>query len=99
MKLAKANIYGPDKNPAIGNSSSGERTMMLETARQEIDNTALLLKLLESTNEEILDIAPTKDLEDIRRLGPDFTYQLKLKLRIMNEHWLDYNRLFTIPNK
>lgn len=99
LDRTKANICGPDKNPAIGTSSSGERTLMLETARQEIDNTALLLKLLESTNEEILDIAPTKDLEDIRRLGPDFTYQLKLKLRIMNEHWQDYNRLFTIPNK
>lgn len=71
----------------------------LEAARQEIDNTALLLQLLESTKEPILDIAPTKELEDILRLGPDFTDQLKLKLRIMNEHWLDYNRLFTIPNK
>jgi len=96
---AKAHISSLDTLADIGTSSSGERTMMLETARQEIDNTALLLQLLGSTKEQILDLAPTKDLEDIRRLGPDFTDQLKLKLRIMNEHWQDYNRLFTIPNK
>ena len=99
LDRAKANKNGPDPIPDIGTSSSGERSLILETARQEIDNTALLIKLLKSSNEIILDIAPTKELEDIRRLGPDFKNQLKLKLRIMNEHWLDYNRLFTIPNK
>ena len=99
LDRAKANKYGPDPIPDIGTSSSGERSLILETARQEIDNIALLIKLLESSNEVILDIAPTKELEDIRRLGPDLKNQLKLKLRIMNEHWLDYNRLFTIPNK
>jgi len=71
---------------------------MLETARREIDNTALLIKLIESDNRIILDIAPSKDLEDIRRFGPDLVNQLKTKLRIMNEHWIDYNRLFTTPN-
>jgi hypothetical protein len=95
---AKANKSGPDPAPDIGTSSSGERSLMLETARQEIDNIALLIQLLESANEPILDIAPTKELEDIRRLGPELKNQLKQKLKIMNEHWLDYNKLFTIPN-
>ena len=40
----KANKYGPDPIPDIGTSSSGERSLILETARQEIDNTALLIQ-------------------------------------------------------
>ena len=90
--------YEPDSRPEDGKPSTWERTMILETARKEIDNTALLIKLLESNNDVILDLAPTKELEDIRRLGPDFVAQLKQKLRIMNEHWLDYNRIYTTPN-
>ncbi len=72
--------------------------MILETARGEIDNTALLINLLESTQEEIIDKSPFKEMEDIRRFGPDLTDQLRLKLKIMNEHWLNYNRIFTVPN-
>jgi hypothetical protein len=98
LDKAKALKVEPDPSPVIGTSSSWERSLMLETARREIDNTVLLIQLLESTNEPILDLAPTKELEDIRRLGPDFKLQLNHKLRIMNEHWLDYNRIFTTPN-
>jgi len=89
----------PNLSPDIDTPSSYARSTMLETARTEIDNTVELIELLESTNEPILDLAPTKELEDIRRLGPDFKDQLNHKLRIMNEHWLDYNKLFTLPNK
>jgi len=99
-QLAKAMAMKaePELRPDNGKPSSWERTMILETARREIDNTALLIQLLESARAEILDLAPSKELEDIRRLGPDFIAQLKQKLRIMNEHWLDYNRIFTTPN-
>jgi len=95
---AKRSPVDPDSSPDIGTPSSWGRSLMLETARQEIDNTALMIELLESNPELILDTAPTEELEDIRRLGPDLTDQLRQKLRIMNEHWLDYNRLFPIPN-
>jgi hypothetical protein len=98
LDQAKAGKTEPDPKPLIGTPSAFERSEMLETARREIDNTALLIELLESNDQVILDIAPSKDLEDIRRLGPDLVKQLKTKLRIMNEHWIDYNRLFTTPN-
>jgi hypothetical protein len=98
LDKAKGMKYEPETKPESGKPSSWERTLILETARNEIDNTALLLQLLESSNEELLDLAPIKELEDIRRLGPDFKAQLKQKLRIMNEHWLDYNRIYTTPN-
>ncbi len=99
LDKALSRSFTRDTLPDIGISSSHERSLMLETARMEIDNTATLLQLLESTNAELLDIAPTNDLEDIRRFGPDLKNQLKHKLKIMNAHWLDYNRIFTIPNK
>ena len=98
LDKAKAMKYEPEQKPDIGKPSTWERTLILETARKEIDNTALLLMLLESTNEPIIDLAPLKEQEDIRRLGPDFKVQLKHKLQIMNEHWLDYNRIYTTPN-
>ena len=88
----------PDPNPVINTQSGWDRNLILETARFEIDNTALLIRLLENNREELLDIAPVKEQEDIRRFGPDLVSQLKIKLRIMNEHWLDYNRIFTVPN-
>jgi hypothetical protein len=95
---ARAVKCEPEPAPDADFPSGLDRNMILETARNEIDNTAMILQLLESTNEEIFDLAPTKELEDIRRLGPDFKNQLKHKLRIMNEHWLDYNRIYTAPN-
>lgn len=96
---ARAAKYEPESSPDADFPTGQDRDMILETARNEIDNTAMILQLMESTNEEIFDLAPTKDLEDIRRLGPDFKNQLKQKLRIMNEHWLDYNRIYAPPNK
>ena len=100
LDIGKARAVKTEPEPAAeADFPTGlDRNMILETARNEIDNTAMILQLLESTNEEIFDLAPTKDLEDIRRLGPDFKNQLKQKLRIMNEHWLDYNRIYTPPN-
>lgn len=95
---AKQLALKPDQNPVINTQSGWDRNLILETARFEIDNTAMLIKLLENNRDELLDIAPVKDQEDIRRFGPDLVPQLKLKLRIMNEHWLDYNRIFTVPN-
>ncbi len=100
LDIGKARAVKTEPEPAAdADFPTGlDRNMILETARNEIDNTAMILQLLESTNEEIFDLAPTKELEDIRKFGPDFKNQLKQKLRIMNEHWLDYNRIYTPPN-
>ena len=72
--------------------------MMLETARSEIDNSAVLIGILESTKEPVLDLAKKKEEEDIRMLGPDIVQQLHKKINIMNTHWEDYKRIFTTPN-
>ena len=88
----------PDKHQVIGTESGWDRQLMMETARKEIDNTALLMELLQTTGEPIIDMAPVKEEEDIRRLGTDLSKQLQKKLNIMNAHWEDYKKIFNTPN-
>ena len=65
-----------------------------EVARSELENTARLVQLLESTPEPVLDLAASPAEEDIRVLGPDLVDELRAKMRIMVAHWEDYERLF-----
>jgi hypothetical protein len=88
----------PEPRPPGGTQSDWDRQMMLETARAEIDNTALLMQILRSSPEPLLHTAVSKREEDIRVLGPDLVQQLQKKLDIMNAHWEDYKRIFTTPN-
>jgi hypothetical protein len=88
----------PEENPVLGVQSTWDRTDLMQTARREIDTMVNLDRLLESTKEPILDLAPTPGEETVMRLGPDVTTQIKHKIDIMNAHWRDYDRLFTVPN-
>jgi hypothetical protein len=88
----------PDPSPVIGTRSGWDRQLMMETAREEIDNTASLMELLGSNPGDYLLLAATSEEEDIRRLGPDIVRKLQLKLNAMNARWEDYKRLFTTPN-
>ncbi len=65
-----------------------------DTARREIDNTAVLIDLLQSQTAPLLDLAKTNGEENIRVLGPDLIAQLRKKIGIMIAHWADYERLF-----
>lgn len=88
----------PETNPVLGVQSGWDRTDLMETARREIDTMVSLDRLLESTNEPILDLAPTPEEETVMRLGPNVSAQIKHKIDVMNAHWRDYDRLFTVPN-
>jgi hypothetical protein len=88
----------PEANPVLGVQSGWDRTDLMETARRETDIMVNLDRLLESTNEPILDLAPTTGDETIMRLGPNVTTQIRHKIDVMNAHWRDYDRLFTMPN-
>jgi hypothetical protein len=88
----------PEANPVLGVQSGWDRTDLMETARKEIDTMVNLNRLLASTSEPILDVAPTSAEETTMRLGPDITTQIKHKIDVMNAHWRDYDRLFTMPN-
>ncbi len=87
-----------EPNPVLGVQSGWDRTDLMETARKEIDTMVNLKRLLESTPEPILDLAPTSGEETIMRLGPGVAAELKHKIDTMNAHWRDYDRLFTVPN-
>ena len=65
-----------------------------DAARREIDNTAVLIDLLQSQKAPLLDLAKTSAEENIRVLGPDLIDQLREKIKIMIAHWADYQRLF-----
>jgi hypothetical protein len=88
----------PEANPVLGVQSGWDRTDLMETARKEIDTMVSLKRLLDSATGPILDLAPTADGETIMRLGPNVSTQLKHKIDVMNSHWRDYDRLFTVPN-
>ncbi len=88
----------PEANPPLGAQNSWDRNDLLLLAREEVDNTVHLLKLLQSTPQPILDLAAIPEEETIMRLGPDLPAQLKRKIDLMNAHWQDYDRLFTAPN-
>jgi len=88
----------PEADPVLGVQSGWDRTDLMEIARKEIDTMVNLKRLLESTNDPILDLAPTPAEETIMRLGPNVAAQLKHKIDIMNAHWRDYDALFTEPN-
>jgi hypothetical protein len=88
----------PEADPVLGVQSGWDRTDLMETARKEIDTMVNLKRLLESTKEPVLDLAPVPAEETIMRLGPDVAAQIKDKIDTMNAHWRDYDRLFTVPN-
>ena len=88
----------PEYDPPLGVQSDWARTDMMELARREIDNTVKLMQLIQSTEEPIIDTAPTPEEEYTMRLGPDLVEQLKRKIDTMNAHWRDYDRIFTVPN-
>jgi len=88
----------PEANPPLGAQSSWDRTDLMDLARREIDNTVRLRRLLQSTPQPLLDLAPSAEEETIMRLGPDLVAQIQRKIDLMNAHWMDYDRLFTVPN-
>ncbi|GIU79272.1 MAG: hypothetical protein KatS3mg005_2510 [Bryobacteraceae bacterium] len=65
-----------------------------DIARRQMDNSIVLAEMLESTRDVLIDMAKTKEEENIRVLGPDLAQQLRLRAKIMAKYWEDYERLF-----
>ena len=68
--------------------------MIKDAARREVDNTLLLIDLLNAAPAPVLDLAHPPAKENIRVLGPDLVDQLRRKVKIMMAQWEDYERLF-----
>jgi len=88
----------PEANPVLGAQSDWARADMINIARREIDTAIALDKLMSSSDAPLLDLADDPADETIMKLGPDFQSVLRQKVRTMNGHWRDYDRLFTMPN-
>ena len=98
LDVAHSRNSSPEPNPVLGTGPSWDRQEIMRIARNEIDNTANLKKILESSRILLIQEAILPKYETIRMLGPDLTSQLKKKIDIMNAHWEDYKTLYTSPN-
>ena len=67
---------------------------MRKIAREELDNIAELIEILEAHPDEVLEDAHSPEEESPFMLGPDVVADLKRKLDIMLDHWHDYERLY-----
>jgi len=88
----------PELNPRFALDADPFRLDVQGVARSEIDNTALLIELLNSTDAKIFHTVVDPEEEDSFAFGPNLVDQLKKKIRIMHDHWLDYDRIFTPSN-
>jgi hypothetical protein len=98
LDVAHTRGISPEPNPVLGTGPSWDRQEIMRIARNEIDNTANLKRILESSRVPLIQEALLPKYETIRMLGPDLTSQLKKKIDIMNAHWEDYKQLYTSPN-
>ena len=80
----------------LGTPKSNQEVFALANAH--LDTAIALDKLMSGSSGPLLDLADDPADESIMKLGPDFQSVLWQKVRTMNAHWRDYDRLFTMPN-
>jgi hypothetical protein len=98
LDLVKTRGVEPEKDPVLGTAATWDRQEIQRIARNEIDNSVRLKRILETSSVPLIHTSQIAEYETIRVLGPELPSQLKQKIDIMNKHWLDYNRLYTAPN-
>lgn len=96
----KEKLSGPERIPPKVWTKVGDTDLLLlhEFMRDELDNSAELISLLEGGGLEQLALAATPKLEDTFLLGPDLVDQLRRKMTIMRRHWLDASRYMATPH-
>ena len=86
-----------EKNPPypyIGPKNYWSRQELMKIARNEIDNTTALIKLIKQNKKDrIIDHADEKHQEYHRLLGADLVNQLDKKIQIMLKYWIDYKEI------
>ena len=75
------------------------RQFIYEIYRAEIDNTRTLMRLLRDTPRPVLSTGARADQEDVNTLSPNIAEHLEKKIKIMMDHWQDFDRIFPRPNK
>lgn len=95
LDVADQPQFGPNMMDYDDNISYDMRALnMRKIAREEIDNIAELIELLESHPDAVLEHAHCPEEESSFLLGPDVVADLQKKLDIMLDHWQDYERIY-----
>ncbi len=95
LDTASQPLYGPNQTDYDDNIVYDQRALTFrKIAREELDNTAELIRLIESQPLPVIEHAANADEESVFLLGPDVVGALRHKLDIMLDHWQDYERLY-----
>jgi hypothetical protein len=89
--------HRPSKTPTW--EGDPELQNFISVMRDELDNTQELIDLLEDGGMEFICHANDPKYEDTFLLGPDLIGQLKLKRKIMLDHWTDIEGYMATPFK
>ena len=82
-----------DPNYGTGVINRGSYELRL-IARSEMDNAHALARLVDTAPAPVLPVGPTAADEDSFTFAPNVADQLRLKARIMMNHWPDYADLY-----
>jgi hypothetical protein len=78
---------------------SPDLQLMNAFMRDELENTAELLSILENGGIGLMLLAKHPRDEDTFLLGPDLIEQLKKKMKAMRRHWRDAASHLAMPHK
>jgi hypothetical protein len=95
---ADGHIIPPTEDNWGNHGDREQRSALYNLMRAEIDNTQNLIDLLESSADPVLVLADKPEEEDTFLLSPQLAGQLRKKIQIMLDHWLDLNLLLRRPN-
>lgn len=87
--------FGPNMMDYDDNIIYDQRALVLrKIAREEVDNVADLLEILDSEKGVVMQHARTPAEESVFMMGPRLKADIRRKLDIMMDHWQDYETLF-----
>lgn len=95
LDTASQPMYGPNQADYDDNILYDQRALSLrKIAREELDNTYELIRLMEKAHGPVLDHASSPEEESVFLLGPDLVGALRRKAEVMLDHWQDYETLY-----
>lgn len=95
LNIAHHARFGPNAYDYDDNIQFDQRCLELrKVARADLDNTAELIRVLESAPGPVIASAQTPEGENVFTFGPDLVAQLRRKMDIMLDHWQEYEQLY-----
>jgi hypothetical protein len=97
----KEALLGEPRRPSKEPTWTGDEDLLTFNSimRDELENTQELINALEEGGTRLVCVSPTPQTEDTFTLGPNLVEQLKMKRKIMLDHWRDIEYFMTTPFK